>query len=68
MKPEYGPYSVELDGRVALNGSSASSVDLFRQTLFVLQGLPNGPHAMRIINKGSGLDVDTVSLLRFPVG
>ena len=64
MKPEYGTYSVELDGRVALNTSSFSRTQLFRQRLFRLRDLSNGPHVIRVINtgnRGTGFDVDTVS-------
>ena len=61
MKPEYGNFSVELNGRPALNASSFSRVQAFRQKLFHLRDLPTGLHAVRVINTGTGFDVDTVS-------
>ena len=61
MRPEYGNFSVELNGRPALNASSFSRAQAFRQKLFHLRDLPNGLHAVRVINTGTGFDVDTVS-------
>ena len=61
-KPGYGPYLVEVDGRtVTTNHSSFSRTQLFRQPIISVQGLPDGLHSVRIINRGPGFDVDTVS-------
>lgn len=61
IKPDYGTFSVELDGRPALNASSFSQTQTFRRKLFQLRDLPTGFHAVRVINTGPGFDVDTVS-------
>ncbi|CAK5281331.1 unnamed protein product [Mycena citricolor] len=62
-RPEYGSYSMTMDGQSMGETSAASSAVQAQQLLGSATELANGPHTAVITSNGSGMDIDWVNLL-----
>jgi hypothetical protein len=60
-RPDYGTYTITVDGQVIKSGSSQSNDTDIKRTLGFMEGLPSGPHTAIIIHTGGGpIDIDFV--------
>ncbi|PPQ98794.1 hypothetical protein CVT24_003352 [Panaeolus cyanescens] len=60
-RPNYGTYSISVDGQVVHTGSSQSPDPSFQQTLASVNGLSDGLHTVVLTNTGSGsIDIDWI--------
>ncbi|KAF9050012.1 hypothetical protein BJ165DRAFT_1455802 [Panaeolus papilionaceus] len=60
-RPNYGTYSISVDGQVVQNGSSQSTSPSAQQLLSSVSGLPNGLHTVTFTNTGNGpVDIDWI--------
>ncbi|KAJ3514114.1 hypothetical protein NLJ89_g2558 [Agrocybe chaxingu] len=61
LRPNYGTYSISVDGRTVSSGSARSNEASFRQILGAASGLPYGTHTAVITNSnGAPIDIDWV--------
>ncbi|CAA7261734.1 unnamed protein product [Cyclocybe aegerita] len=61
LRPNYGTYSISVDGRTVSSGSARSNEASFRQLLGAASGLPYGTHTAVITNSnGAPIDIDWV--------
>lgn len=63
-RPNYGTYTISVDGKVITNGNAQSDTPAFNQLLGEVKGLSSGEHTAVLTNTGSGasLDIDFVQL------
>ncbi|KAJ7217764.1 hypothetical protein GGX14DRAFT_438211 [Mycena pura] len=62
-RPEYGVYSMTVDGQTVASGTAASSEIEAQQLLGSATGLANGPHTAILTSSGVGMDIDWANLI-----
>lgn len=62
-RPEYGVYSMTVDGQTVASGTAASSGIEVQQLLGSATGLANGPHTAILTSSGVGMDIDWANLI-----
>lgn len=63
-RPNYGTYTISVDGKVITNGTANSNAPSLNQLLGEAKGLPSGSHSAVLTNTGNGtsVDIDRVQL------
>ena len=62
-RPNYGTYTISVDGQTTINGNATSGVPVFNQLLGSASGLNSGAHTVVLTNTGSGSAVDLDSFI-----
>ena len=62
-QPNYGTYTISVDGKTIANGTATSQTSAFEQLLGATSGLSNGAHTAVLTNTGSGSAVDLDSYI-----
>ena len=62
-RPNYGTYTISVDGQTTTNGNATSGVPVFNQLLGSASGLSSGAHTVVLTNTGSGSAVDLDSFI-----
>ncbi|TFK54509.1 hypothetical protein OE88DRAFT_1733160 [Heliocybe sulcata] len=62
QRPDYGSYTLAIDGQTTSNGDANAQTPTFRQALAGASNLPMGTHTAVVTNTGSGtgLDIDNI--------
>ncbi|KII92755.1 hypothetical protein PLICRDRAFT_37553 [Plicaturopsis crispa FD-325 SS-3] len=63
LRPNYGTYTLTVDGKTVKSGNANSAQPSFKQLLGAASGLSNGPHTAVLTNTGSGSGIDIDSLI-----
>ena len=62
-RPNYGTFSLAVDGQLVVTGTARSTVLSTRQLLGTVSGLINGPHTAVFANtNGQPVDLDSIEL------
>lgn len=61
-RPDYGTYTLVVDGQEVASGTSTNTGVETRQLLASASGLTNGPHTAVLTSTGVGMDLDFINL------